>query len=176
MFKIKNFFFIFFILNYFTSFSLAENKIAYVNLDLIFSDSIPGKLFLKELKKLEDTNLDIFKKEEEALKNEENKLLSKKNIISKEEFDKGVKEFRKKVKTYQNKKIKLVENFKKKKNKEIIRFLNLINPLIEDVMNEKGIEIMLEKKNIFIAKSSNDITNIIIESINKNVKKFELEK
>ena len=43
-------------------------------------------------------------------------------------------------------------------------------------MNNKGIEILLEKKSVFIAKSNNDITNIVIEAVNKNVKNFSIKK
>ena len=43
-------------------------------------------------------------------------------------------------------------------------------------MNERKIEILFDKKNIFVAKSNIDITNIIIESVNKNVTNFSIEK
>ena len=43
-------------------------------------------------------------------------------------------------------------------------------------MEENSIEILIEKKNVFMAKSDNDITQIVIENINKNIKKFLIEK
>ena len=43
-------------------------------------------------------------------------------------------------------------------------------------MEENLIEILIEKKNIFMAKSDNDITQIVIENINENVKEFLIEK
>ena len=42
-------------------------------------------------------------------------------------------------------------------------------------MEENFIEILIEKKNIFMAKSDNDITQIVIENINKNIKDFLIE-
>ena len=42
-------------------------------------------------------------------------------------------------------------------------------------MEENSIEILFEKKNIFIAKSNYDITQIVIENINKNIKNFKIQ-
>ena len=42
-------------------------------------------------------------------------------------------------------------------------------------MEENSIDILIEKKNIFIAKSNTDITNLVIEDINKNIKNFKIE-
>ena len=47
-----------------------------------------------------------------------------------------------------------------KKNKELDQFLKLINPIIQEYMKEKSIDIIIDKKNIFMAKSKNDITKI----------------
>ena len=42
-------------------------------------------------------------------------------------------------------------------------------------MDENSIEILIEKKNIFMAKSDNDITKIIIEKVNKDIKEYLIE-
>ena len=41
-------------------------------------------------------------------------------------------------------------------------------------MNENSIDILFEKKNIFIAKSNYDITKIVIDNINKNITEFKI--
>jgi Skp family chaperone for outer membrane proteins len=42
-------------------------------------------------------------------------------------------------------------------------------------MEKNSIAILLEKKNIFIAKSNYDITETVIEEINKDIKNFLIE-
>ena len=42
-------------------------------------------------------------------------------------------------------------------------------------MTDNAIEVLFEKKNIFIAKSNYDITQIVIEDINKNIKEFKIQ-
>ena len=83
---------------------------------------------------------------------------------------------KKKIPLYQNKKKAIIDDLQQKRNTEIIRFLKMTNPLIESIMEKNSIDILIEKKNIFIAKSSTDITNIVIDDINKNIKNFEIEK
>ena len=41
-------------------------------------------------------------------------------------------------------------------------------------MDDNSIDILFEKKNIFIAKSNYDITQVVIDSINKNIKEFKV--
>ena len=56
------------------------------------------------------------------------------------------------------------------KNKELEEFLKLINPIIQEYMEEKSIDIIIHKKNIFMAKSKNDITKDILNIVNKKIK------
>jgi outer membrane protein len=172
---IKKLFFINFCIFFLISFSFAETKIAFIDVDLILSKSEPSKLLFSQLKVIEEKKLENLKIDETSLKEEENKILKTKNIISKEEFNKSVNIFKDKVNNYQNSKDKVIENLKQIRNKEIIRFFNLINPIIENIMEENSIEILIDKKNIFMAKSDNDITQIVIENINKNIKEFLIE-
>ena len=40
-------------------------------------------------------------------------------------------------------------------------------------MDENSINILLDRKNVFISKTDSDITNSIIEKINKELKKLD---
>ena len=46
-------------------------------------------------------------------------------------------------------------------------FINKINPIIQKYMNENSIDIVLEKKQIFIGNINKDISNDIIKLIEK---------
>ena len=58
----------------------------------------------------------------------------------------------------------------KKKTDELNDFLKLINPLIKSYMDKNSIDIVIDKKNIFIAKTDKDITKDILEIINSELK------
>ena len=56
---------------------------------------------------------------------------------------------------------------KKKKKDYLNDFFSKISPIIQNYMDQNSIDILLERKNVFIGKSNSDITDIIIENINK---------
>ena len=127
------------------------------------------------MKEIEENKIKQLKNDEINLIEEEKKLINTKNIISKEVYNKNVSIFKKKVESYKNIKKIDIENLKKTRNNEVLRFLKLINPIIEKIMEENSIEILFEKKNIFIAKSNYEITQIVIDNINKNINEFKIQ-
>ena len=64
----------------------------------------------------------------------------------------------------------MVENFKKKESDEIGAILEKINVVIQEYMKQNSIEIVLDKKNIFIGKVSSDITEKILIQVNNKYK------
>ena len=160
---------------FFSTSSFADIKTGYIDLDFILAKSIPSKILFSKLKINEEKELENLKKKEIDLKNEEKNILSKKNIVSEEEYNKSISSFKNKINNYNKEKKIVIENLKQIRNKEIIRFFNLINPIIEKTMENDSIEILFEKKNIYIAKSSYDITQIVIENINNEIKDFKIQ-
>ena len=53
------------------------------------------------------------------------------------------------------------------KEKKLNNFLKKINPIIQEYMKKNKIDIVLEKKQIFIGNNNKDISKDIIELINK---------
>ena len=159
----------------FTNVVFAENKIAYIDLDTVFFKSSSGKSILEQLNNLEKKTIEDFTSKEKKLKIEENQILSSKNLISKEEFKKKIDTFKKTIRIYNKSKSNNLKNFKNKKNNEISRFLDFINPLIKNYMKENSITILMDKKNIYIADSIYDITTQIITIIDKNIDNYNIE-
>ena len=147
----------------------AENKVAYLNLDYVLSNSNIGKNLFSKLKKEEDIKFKEFETKEINLRDEENKILASKNIISQDQLNLNIKEFRKKLEKYKKFKSDELEILKKKRNSEIITLIKQINPVIEKYMSDNSISIIIDKKNIFIADKNYDITEDLIELINKNI-------
>ena len=68
-----------------------------------------------------------------------------------------------------------IENLKKKRNINIMNFINLINPIIEKYMTDNSIYMLIDKKNIFIANNNYDITKKLIELIDNQIKSLEIK-
>jgi Skp family chaperone for outer membrane proteins len=172
---LKNFFYIliFFLLS--TNLLKAEDKVSYIDIDYVLTNTLAGKKLLNTLKKEEELKIDKFKTNDNKFKDEENKILAKRNLISKEEINKELKLLQVKFQKYRKEKSKEIDELKVKRNKNIINFLNLINPIIEKYMADNSIYILLDKKNIFIASKDYDITNNLIELIDNQIKTIEIK-
>jgi len=96
-------------------------------------------------------------------------LLIKKNISSKEQINNDIKKLKQEFDKYKLEKKKLVENFNLKKKEKLDSFLIKINPLIQEYMKQNSIDIILEKNQIFIGNNNKDITNNILELVDKNL-------
>jgi outer membrane protein len=170
--NIKNFFFIIILPLFFFSNILAnENKkIVYINVDFILNNSILGKKILIDLKKINNKNLENISSTEKELKKENDEITKVKNIISKEELKSRIDNLKKKIDNFNSLKDKLSTELNQLRQNEIKNFFKKINPLIQDYMNENSIDIIIDKKNIFVARSDYDITTDIIDLIDKEFK------
>tara|TARA_B100001173_G_C15731792_1_gene438884 strand:- start:74 stop:583 length:510 start_codon:yes stop_codon:yes gene_type:complete len=146
----------------------AENKIAYLDIDFILSNTNIGKSLFKKIQKFESVKINELNNKEKILKDEENKILASKNIISKDELNKNINEFQIKLKNYKNLRLDEINLLKKKRNEDILNLLKTINPMIEKYMNDNSISILIDKKNIFIADKNFDITKNLIDLIDTN--------
>ena len=153
----------------------AEDKVAYLDIDFILTNTIAGKLLLENLKKQEEIKINKFKIDDEKFRNNEKKILAKKNLVSVEEIKKEMNELQIEYQKYNNDKKKEIDSLKKKRNTNIINFINSINPIIEKYMTDNSIYILMDKKNIFIAKNDYDITQKLIKLIDNQIKTFEIE-
>ena len=158
--------FLFSILSAQNSYSSEISNIGFIDIDFLIKNSEIGK---KTLKILEDKNLEnikILKKKEKKLLDKENELKNKKNIISSDEFNNEVKILQIKIKELRNEKKLLANNFNELKNKELNELLKKYNVVIQDFMNKNSIDIIIDKKNIYIGKVSSDLTKLILDQIN----------
>ena len=150
--------------------SKSNENIAYLDLDNIVKSTKEGKSILNELKTSKESALKKFEKKEKELKKVEEDLNKQKNVLSKEELKKKISDFRNNISSFRNDREKLINDFNKKKAKEFEKFFKKISPLIEDYIKEKNIDIVLDKKDIFIANKNRDITNEIIKIIDAKIK------
>ena len=171
----KKIFFIFFFLALSLNLSKAEDRVSYLDIDYLLTNTIAGKKLINTLKNQEELKINKFKLNDDNFKNEEKKILAKKNLISQEEINVELKLLQIEFEKYRKKKIEEIDNLKNKRNKNIINFLSLINPIIEKYMSDNSIYMLIDKKNVFIANKNYDITNNLIELIDNQIKNIEIK-
>ena len=148
----------------------ASEKIAFIDVDYILNNSNLGKLIFKELETVNKENIKKLSQKEIIIKQKKDSINKTKNISSKEQLEKDILNFNNDVEKFRSEKDKILKDFKLLKETKLDNFLKKINPIIQDYMKKNSIDIVLEKKQIFIGSSSVDITDEIIKLVNENVK------
>mgnify|MGYP001235963183 CR=1 FL=1 len=146
----------------------SHDNVAYINLDYILNNSNIGKKIIEKLKLINDENIEKIKTKENFLKDKEKQLLNEKNILSEETYKKNFNNLRKEINEFRLTKNENNKKFNELKKKEFDKFLGEIEPILNNYMKENSINILLDKKNIFIGKTELDITEKIINIINVN--------
>ena len=158
---------IFFFLN--ISISYSNDKTVYLDIDYVLNNSNLGKSIYLELDDLNKKNFELLNSKEKEIKAKKDSINKKKNIVSDEVLNEEISLFNSEVEAYKLEKDKIVKNFKSKKKEKLDNFLKEINPIIQEYMKNKSIDIIFEKNQIFIGNSSKDITMDIIELVNKKL-------
>ena len=115
-----------------TTNAFAEDKVVYIDMNKILTDSKVGIFVEKELTKSHEAKLDNFNKTEEELKKEEIDLISKRNIMAREEFDKNVKILNEKAQEYQTQRRQWFDDISQKRNKARAEVLKSLDPIMTD--------------------------------------------
>ena len=160
---------------FFTNQGFSEQKIAFINMDRVMSISKSGSSILKQLTDLKNKNSKFFKEEEKKLKEKDAKLISQKNIISEKDFKNKVNELKSEINNYNQNRNKMIEDFNKLKIDNTNNLLKLINPILVKFSNNKEISIILQKKDLVVAKTELDITDEVIKIVNSEVKEFKIK-
>jgi Outer membrane protein len=169
----KNFKFYAFVISFFLIISnsaISSDKVAILDLDMLLEKTIHGKKIVADLNLLNEQNLQSLKKIENEIKLNQDNINKQKNILSEEELKKKVSELNSEIAEFQKKKKSLVNNFNLEKNNKLDEFFKKIIPEIEKYINDNNINLVFDKKNIFIANKKNNITDEIVKIIDEKLK------
>ena len=153
----------------------SEQKIVFVDMDKLVSVSKPGSSIFKQLKDINNKNLNFLRNEEKKFKEKEKKLVAQKNIISETDFNNKVDELKSDIKKFNQNRKKMIEDFNKLKVENTNNFLKLINPILTKFSIKNEIAIILQKKDLVIGKTELDITDEVIKIINNEIKEFKIK-
>ena len=154
--------------------TFAEQKIVVLDLTVVLNESKAGKGAQDFLKKTFDNNVKKFKNMEEELKKEEKDLLTKKTVLSKEDYTKKSDSLRKKVIDYQSQRRASLDKIATLRAESREKLIKKLEPIVDTYIKENNISIVMDKKNMIGGLNEYDITNIIIEKLNKELPSLKL--
>ena len=167
--KFNRFFLFFFLFFLYNLNCYSSEKITFIDIDFLFKNSNIGKKITSNIESYNSKQLNILDEMKKKIIDQENKLNKTKNIVSKDEFSENYKLFKINVEQYNKDKDEIFKKLDIKKNEELKVFFKKINPILENYMKENSVSLILDKKNIFIGRQNIDITNSILDIMNKEL-------
>ncbi len=154
----------------------AVNKTVYIDIQYIIDNSKLGKFYKSKVKIIQDKNDLELTTTEKKIKKKENEINNQKNILSEEELNNKLKEINVMFTEYQKKRRKLKLDLSGQKKNYSKKILKILNPLLTNYVDKNNIELVIEKKNIVVGSKTLDITNSILEILNKETENKNLMK
>ena len=153
----------------------AEQNIAFLDMKYVLNNSKAGKGAQDFLQKSLKENQKKFSNTENELKNEESDLLGKKNILTKEEYKNKSDSLRKKVIKYQSERREALEKITKQRSDARQALLKELDPILKNYVEENNVSLVIDKKNVVMGNNELDITQIIIDRLNKALPSLSLK-
>ena len=153
----------------------AEQKVAYLDMKFVLNNSKAGKGAQDFLQKSFKENQKIFLDKENFLKKEESDLLAQKTILTKEEYQKKSDNLRKKVIDYQSQRRASLEKITTQRAEARQKLLEKLDPIMKTYIKEKDISVIIDRKNVLMGNTNFDITNIIVEKLNKELPSLSIK-
>ena len=159
---------------FFSQYTLAES-VYFIDFQKVLNESVAGKNAQATLKKRYAADGKKYKNLEDEIKKEEKNLISQKKIITSEEYSKQVGVLRNKVAKLNVDKQKSLNGLAKLRNSAKINLQKKLVPIMTSYMKEKNIKMVVDKKSVVLGDPVFEITNIIIEILNKELKSISLK-
>ena len=157
-----------------TTYSYSQN-IAYANLDLIIQNSEVGKKIISYFSDKNEKMINEFKTNEKIIRDKERSLISQKNVIEPDEYIKKIEIIKKEIQEFNNKSKKQLRELNQEKETVSKSFLIEVNKILKEYAEKNKVDIIFSSKQMLIGKSSLDLTENILKSVNKKIKNFEIK-
>ena len=152
----------------------ADDKIVYLDIQYIIDNSILGVHYKSLIKNIENENKTQILIKQKKIKEKEQQLKNQKKLIKEEEFNLKIVELNKLVKRYNEESRNLKKTLIDEKKKYTTKMLKIINPIITGYVEDKNINLVIEKKNILVGIKTLDITKNILDLVNEETNKKKL--
>ena len=168
MIKKNNFFLVIIISLFLFTNVFAEQKVAFIDLNFVYSNSKIGKKIIKEIKN-KKSNLDKdFKEFQLKLDKEKENLLKQKNVLAKDEYNKKLVTLENNLKKYNEIIAKKNQDLIDYQNKSKNEFKNALISTLADFAKDNSISIILSKEQVLIGVKNLDVTKQILDLVNKS--------
>ena len=153
-----------------------STSLAVIDLNYILSEAKAAKDAAKQIEEIAINIENEIKKSDEDIINEQNKLIESQAIMAPESFEKKREEYEKKIQNYnieRQQKLLSIDNLVNMSRGQV---LEALKPILEEISNEKGITILLEKNTVLLNADGMDITEESLKRLNKELSSIKISK
>ena len=151
-----------------------DTIVGVIDLNYILSESDAAVDAAKQIEDIAKQIEDEIKNTDQRLIDEQNELIESQQIMAPAAFDEKRKEYENKVQNYnvtRQEKLMSVDRIVSESRSEV---LNALKPILEEISNEKGITVLLEKNSVLLNAENMDITEEALKALNKILPSIEV--
>ena len=149
---------------------------AVIDMKLVLAKSTAFITLQKEIQKYEKNYKEEIQNEENLLKKEQEKLLAQKSVLSAEEFKEKEEIFRQNVNKIQGK----VEKIRRELESTMAKGMQVIQKEavehMKEIAKKEGYLLVFDANTTVISADRINISNIVVEKLNKSLPKITVEK
>ena len=149
---------------------------AVIDMKVVLSKSSAFSTLQKEIQKLEKDYKEEIQNEENLLKKEQEKLVAQKSVLSAEEFKDKEAKFKQKVNKIQGK----VEKIRRELESTMAKGMQIIQQEavkhMKEIAKKEGYLLVFDANTTVISADRINISNIVVEKLNKSLPKITVEK
>ncbi len=151
-----------------------DTSVGVIDLNYILSEAKAAQKAAEDIDEIAEKIQKELAVSDQSLIDEQNKLIESQAIMAPNVFEEKRIEYEKKVQNYniqRQEKILSIDQLIADSRNEI---LNSLKPLLENISNEKGITILLEKNSVLLNAESMDITEEALKMLNRELPQIEV--
>ncbi|SFA79376.1 periplasmic chaperone for outer membrane proteins Skp [Poseidonocella pacifica] len=146
-----------------------QTPILTIETERFYTESLFGQRVAREIEE-DSAALTIENREIEAdLMEEEKRLTEERDRLDRESFQKLAEEFDTRVQAIRQRQDTRARELARRQEEAEREFLNAARPILGELMQTRGAEIIVERRSVFISAGSIDITDAAIERINEAI-------
>jgi Skp family chaperone for outer membrane proteins len=149
---------------------------AVIDMKLVLAKSSAFMTLQKEIQKLEKGYKEEIQNEEDLLKKEQEKMLAQKSVLSADEFKEKEDKFRQNVNKTQGK----VEKIRRELESTMAKGMQVIQKEavkhMKEIAKKEGYLLVFDANTTVISADRINISNIVVEKLNKSLPKITVEK
>ena len=151
-----------------------DTNVGVVDLNYILSESDAAVDAAEQIENIAKQIEDEIKNTDQSLIDEQNELIESQPIMAPAAFEEKRKEYENKVQNYNVTRQEKFMSIDLLVNDSRNNVLNALKPILEEISNDKGITILLEKNSVSLSAENMDVTNEALKILNKQLPKLEV--